>query len=155
MNNLNKILMATLISAFALTSVAYADTSNTHQHKSTKHVQKKTKKVVSAKAKPTIVASSDSTDMSKMDHSKMDMPSKSEATTLPMVDGEVRKVDKDTGKITIKHSDIPNLKMMGMTMVFKAKDPAMLDQVKQGDKVKFTADRVDGTLTVTKIEVAN
>ena len=88
----------------------------------------------------------------EMDHSKMDMSSANDIATLPLVNGEVRKVDKDTGKITIKHSDIPNLKMPGMTMIFKAKDAAMLDQVKAGDKIKFTAEKVDGALTVTKIE---
>lgn len=69
-----------------------------------------------------------------------------------MVDGEVRKVDKDAGKITMKHGPIPNLGMMGMTMVFRVKDAAMLDQVKAGDKVRFAAETMGGQLTVTKIE---
>ncbi|HJV51075.1 MAG TPA: copper-binding protein, partial [Noviherbaspirillum sp.] len=54
----------------------------------------------------------------------------------------------------IKHGPIENLGMPNMTMVFRAKDPAMLDQVKPGDKVKFIADKVNGALTVTKLEVA-
>lgn len=73
-------------------------------------------------------------------------------TTAPMVAGEVRKIDKDAGKITLKHEPIPNLEMPGMTMVFRVKDPAMLDQVKAGDKVRFAADKVGGALTVTQIE---
>ena len=71
------------------------------------------------------------------------------------VEGEVRKIDKDAGKITLKHGPIPNLDMPGMTMVFRVKDPAMLDVVKTGDKVRFTADKVGGALTVTDIAPAN
>ena len=74
------------------------------------------------------------------------------SATAPLVDAEVRKVDKDTGKITLKHGPITNLEMPGMTMVFRVKDPAMLDKVKQGDKVRFTADRVSGAFTVMSIE---
>jgi len=70
-----------------------------------------------------------------------------------MIDGEVTKVDASAGKITIKHGPIKKLNMdEGMTMVFKAGDPAMLRQVKPGDKIKFDADSVDGQFTVTKIE---
>lgn len=70
------------------------------------------------------------------------------------VDGEVRKVDKGAGKITLRHGPIPNLDMPAMTMVFRAQDPAMLDRVKEGDKVKFSADKVGGQMTVTKIDKA-
>ena len=70
-----------------------------------------------------------------------------------MVDGEVTKVDESAGKITIKHGPIKKLNMdEGMTMVFKAGDPAMLRQVKPGDKIKFDPDNVNGQFTVTKIE---
>jgi Cu(I)/Ag(I) efflux system protein CusF len=69
-------------------------------------------------------------------------------------DGEVRKVDKDAKKITIKHGPLANLDMPPMTMVFQVQDPAMLDQVKAGDKVKFEAQKVGGAFTVTKIEPA-
>jgi Cu(I)/Ag(I) efflux system protein CusF len=70
----------------------------------------------------------------------------------PMADGEVRKVDKGAGKLTLKHGPIPNLDMPGMTMVFQVKEPAMLDQVKAGDKVRFAADKIGGQYTVVKIE---
>lgn len=70
-------------------------------------------------------------------------------------DGEVRKVDKDAKKITIKHGPLANLDMPPMTMVFQVKDPAMLEQVKVGDKIKFDAEKVGGAFTVTKIEPAN
>ena len=69
-------------------------------------------------------------------------------------DGVVRKVDKDAKKITIKHGPLANLDMPPMTMVFRVKDPAMLDKVKAGDKVKFQADKVGGAFTVTEIEPA-
>lgn len=69
-------------------------------------------------------------------------------------DGEVRKVDKDAKKITIKHGPLAALDMPAMTMVFQVKDPAMLDQVKAGDKVKFQAEKLGGAFTVTKIERA-
>jgi Cu/Ag efflux protein CusF len=70
-----------------------------------------------------------------------------------MIDGQVTKIDEPAGKITLKHGPIKKLDMdEGMTMVFRVQDPAMLKQVKVGDKVKFDADRVNGQITVTKIE---
>jgi Cu/Ag efflux protein CusF len=69
------------------------------------------------------------------------------------VDGTVTKIDESAGKISIRHGPIKNLDMDGgMTMVFKAQDPAMLKQVKAGDKIKFEADRVNGQITVTTIQ---
>jgi Cu/Ag efflux protein CusF len=77
-----------------------------------------------------------------------------QATADGMTDGEIRKVDKDTKKITIKHGEIKNLDMPGMTMLFQVKDPAMLDLVKPGDKVKFRAKQAGGAIVVTEIQVA-
>ena len=73
----------------------------------------------------------------------------------PQSDGEIKKVDKEAGKITIKHGRLANLDMAPMTMVFKVKDPAMLKQVKAGDKVKFTAEKMSGALTVTALGSAS
>lgn len=70
---------------------------------------------------------------------------------VEMTDGEVKKVDKEGGKITLRHGELKNLGMSGMTMVFRVKDPAMLTQVKAGDKVKFVAERVNGALTVVQL----
>jgi Cu/Ag efflux protein CusF len=84
----------------------------------------------------------------------MSLASAEEGKSLPMVQGEIKKVDTSTGKVTIKSAAIPNLDMDAMTMVFKAGDPAMLSQVKPGDKVKFSADKVNGQVTVMKIEKA-
>ena len=73
----------------------------------------------------------------------------------PLINGQVTKIDESAGKITLKHGPIKKLDMnQGMTMVFRAQDPAMLKQVKVGDKVRFDADRVNGQITVTKIEKA-
>jgi Cu(I)/Ag(I) efflux system protein CusF len=68
-----------------------------------------------------------------------------------MVKGEVMKVDKAAGKVTLKHGPIKKLDMDSMTMVFRVADPAMLDKIKAGDKIEFEADRVNGAITVTKI----
>ena len=70
-----------------------------------------------------------------------------------MVKGEVRKIDESAGKITLKHGPIKSLDMdEGMTMVFRVQDPAMLKQVKTGDKVQFQAERTTAGITVTKIQ---
>jgi Cu/Ag efflux protein CusF len=75
------------------------------------------------------------------------------AAQSALIDGQVTKIDESAGKITLKHGPIKKLDMdEGMTMVFRVQDPAMLKQVKVGDKVKFDADRVNGQITVTKIE---
>ena len=71
-----------------------------------------------------------------------------------MTDGEVRKVDKEAAKLTIKHGEIKNLEMPAMTMVFQVKDAALLDKVKAGDKVKFRAEKGAGGFMVTAIEPA-
>ena len=67
-------------------------------------------------------------------------------------DGEIRKVDRDAQKITIRHGPITNLNMPPMTMVFQVKDPALLDRAKTGDKVKFAAEQSGGAYIVTRIE---
>lgn len=72
-----------------------------------------------------------------------------------LADGQVTKVDESAGKITIKHGPIKKLNMdEGMTMVFRAQDPAMFKMVRPGDKIKFDAEKINGQFTVTKIEKA-
>lgn len=68
-----------------------------------------------------------------------------------LTDGEVKRIDKETGKITLRHGELKNLNMAAMTMVFRVKDPAMLDQVQVGNKVKFSADRVNGAVTIVQL----
>lgn len=70
-----------------------------------------------------------------------------------LIDGTITKVDTSAGKITIKHGPIKKFDMEdGMTMVFRAQDPAMLQRVKAGDKIKFDAENVNGQFVVIKIE---
>jgi Cu/Ag efflux protein CusF len=72
-----------------------------------------------------------------------------------LIDGQVTKVDPSAGKITIKHGPAPSLGMdEGMTMNYKAQDPALLGGVKAGDKIKFGAGQVNGQYTVNRIEKA-
>jgi Cu(I)/Ag(I) efflux system protein CusF len=68
------------------------------------------------------------------------------------ISGTVKKIDEAQGKLTIDHGPIKNLDMDSMTMVFRAADPAMLKSLKAGDKIKFDADRVNGQITVTKLQ---
>ena len=70
-----------------------------------------------------------------------------------LADGTVKKVDKAAGKITISHGPLDNLGMPPMTMVFRASEPAMLDEVKAGDRIRFAAERAGGVFTVTELEV--
>ncbi len=70
-----------------------------------------------------------------------------------LAQGEIRKVDKAAGKLTIKHGDIPSIDMPPMTMVFTVNDPALLDKAKAGDKIRFDAENKGGKYVVTRIEV--
>jgi len=76
------------------------------------------------------------------------------SATAPMTEGEIKKIDKDAGKLTIKHGEMKHLGMMPMTMVFRVKDPAMLDAAPVGAQVSFSAERIEGALTVTAIAPA-
>ena len=71
------------------------------------------------------------------------------------VEGEVIKINDSAGKITLRHGPIENLNMDGMQMVFRVADPSMIERVNVGDKVVFQADRVNGAITITEIELAN
>lgn len=75
-------------------------------------------------------------------------------STADLSDGEVRKIDKEAGKITLKHGEIKNLQMPGMTMAFLVKDKALLEKVQAGDKVKFRAVSENGRLVVTQLRLA-
>ena len=80
------------------------------------------------------------------------MQDQTTSPSTPMTEGEVRKIDKDAGKVTLRHGPIQNLDMPAMSMVFRVADPKMLDQVREGDKVRFSAERSGGAITVTRIE---
>jgi Cu/Ag efflux protein CusF len=81
-------------------------------------------------------------------------PPAAASATAPMTDGEVRKIDRSTGKLTLRHGRIENLDMPGMTMVFRVSDPALLEGLKEGDKLRFKAEMVAGAITITAMEPA-
>ena len=76
------------------------------------------------------------------------------ASSPDMADGEIRKIDLVNNKVTIKHGEIKNLDMPGMTMVFQVKDAALLNKIKAGDKVSFSAEKAGGAIVVTDIQMA-
>ena len=84
----------------------------------------------------------------------MDSQKAAVATAGDMTEAEVRKVDMENKKITLKHGEIKNLDMPSMTMVFQVKDPAMLGKVKAGDKVRFKAEKSNGAIVVTEMQPA-
>ena len=83
-----------------------------------------------------------------MDHGKMGM-----AAMPGMTDGEVRRIDKEAGKITIKHGEIKHMEMPGMTMVFSVKEKALLDKVEAGQKIQFIVTQDNGRMIVTEIKI--
>lgn len=87
----------------------------------------------------------------------MSMPAKpatnTPASAMPLVDGEIRKLDPAAGLVVLKHGDIPNLAMPGMTMGFDVADKKMLNGLKVGDKVRFQAEMIKGKATVTELKL--
>ncbi len=75
-----------------------------------------------------------------------------QAPAAELADGEVKKIDKEAGKITLRHGEIRNLGMAAMTMVLRVKEPAMLDSVQVGDRIRFAAERVNGAVTVVHMQ---
>ena len=75
------------------------------------------------------------------------------ASAQALVAGEVKKIDKPAGRITLKHAEIKSFDMPAMTGAYKVRDPAMLDKVQAGDHVQFTLDRVNSVYTITRIDV--
>ena len=84
------------------------------------------------------------------DRSPLQLASATVAAELS--DGEVRKIDRDAAKMTIRHGEIKNLEMPPMTMVFQVKEPSLFDKVKPGDKVRFRAEKIGQALVLTAIE---
>jgi Cu/Ag efflux protein CusF len=74
------------------------------------------------------------------------------AAAAQSVTGTVKKIDSEQSKITLDHGPIKNLDMDAMSMVFRVAEPAMLKGLKVGDRVRFDADRVNGQITVTKMQ---
>lgn len=76
------------------------------------------------------------------------------ASKAPMSEGEIKKIDKQAGKVTIKHGPLANLDMPPMTMSFAVKDAAMLDNLKVGDKIRFVAEKQGRGFQVARLEKA-
>ena len=86
-----------------------------------------------------------------------DAPAKPEAkakASAPLTEGEVKKVDREARKLTIKHGPIENLKMPPMTMVFRVKDAAMLEGLEAGTQIRFRAEESGGGYVVTRLQKA-
>lgn len=83
------------------------------------------------------------------------LPTAAAAATSTLTRGEIRAIDPDNQRLTIRHGDIENLGMPGMTMVFKVKPPATIDNLKPGDKIRFHAEREAGNLIVTEVHTDN
>lgn len=98
-------------------------------------------------AAPWLAGAARAADAHDHNHTAASVPAAAE-----LAEGEVRRVDKAQGKLTLKHGPIANLSMPAMTMVFRVADPAMLDRVQDGDKVRFSAERLNGFITVTRLE---
>ena len=82
------------------------------------------------------------------------MPLMAQPFKADLTEGEVRKVDREAKKITIKHGEIKNLDMPPMTMVFQVKDALMLDALKPGDKIRFTVEKTTSGFVVTELQAA-
>lgn len=80
-------------------------------------------------------------------------PAQGSAPLATGVDGEVRRVDRDNARLSIRHGEIKAIDMPPMTMVFHVRDAALLDGVKVGDKVRFSISREDGKLIATELQV--
>ncbi len=87
-------------------------------------------------------------------HTGHGAPKSTSAAAGELADGEIRRIDKARGTVLLKHGEIRNIGMGAMTMSFKLKDPAMADRLKEGDKVKFTAEQKGEDLIVTSIRKA-
>ena len=109
-------------------------------------------KTVIATAVFTVAAAFSVPGMAADDHSEHAHMQAQAASEAQMADGLVKKVDKAAGKITLSHGPLANLGMPAMTMAFRVKDAAWLDRLKEGDKIRFMADKVNGVITIVQIE---
>nr|WP_295774184.1 copper-binding protein [Rhodoferax sp.] len=108
--------------------------------------------LVTATLTATVLSGAAYADGKGQDHAKADPMKGMAMADADMTNAEVRKIDKDAKKITLKHEAIKNLDMPGMTMVFQVKDASMLDKVQAGDKIKFKVSSEGGAYVVTAIE---
>jgi len=74
------------------------------------------------------------------------------AAASSKAEGEVRRVEVATGRVQLRHGPIAHLDMPPMTMVFRVKSPTLLEGLKEGDRILFTAEKIDGAYTITSVE---
>lgn len=126
------------------TACAATDDGHAHQHSTgSGHGHAMMKNGASAPMTPMAGATAAGTDKMMMADGKAGMA---------MTDGQVKRINKKSKKITIKHGEIKNLEMPPMTMVFRVADEAMLEAVKKGDKVMFHVEDKDGAMVITEIK---
>lgn len=85
-------------------------------------------------------------------HAAHAAPAKAAATPAPLSEGTVKSIDKAAGRVVLAHGPLANLGMPGMTMPFAVKDPAWLDKLKPGEKIRFRAEETAGGYAVVQIE---
>jgi Cu/Ag efflux protein CusF len=83
-----------------------------------------------------------------------DAVNQGQATEADWTEGTVRKINAEAGKVTLHHGPLAKLAMPAMTMVFRVRDPAWLNQMKPGDRIRFVVERVNGALTLTEFQPA-
>jgi Cu(I)/Ag(I) efflux system protein CusF len=86
-------------------------------------------------------------------HAGHGMTAPSATASTPLVEGQVKKIDKAGGKLTLTHGPLTNLNMPAMTMVFRVKEAAWLNQLQPEQKIRFVADSINGVLTIVRLEV--
>ncbi len=75
-------------------------------------------------------------------------------TVSDWADGEIRRIDRENGRLTIRHGDIPSLDMPPMSMVFGVRERSWIDALKPGDRIRFkaTVDQGSNKFTVVELE---
>ncbi|MEP7183741.1 MAG: copper-binding protein [Betaproteobacteria bacterium] len=97
------------------------------------------------------------TALAQHDHAGMmaSPPAAAPVKAVPMTDGVVKRIDRQAGALTIAHGPLVNLGMPKMTMTFRLKEPSLIDGVKEGSRIRFVAENINGTLTVVALQATN
>jgi Cu(I)/Ag(I) efflux system protein CusF len=120
-------------------------------HATDKQPSEKTMKFILATALVAITAPALAADHNHGSHGNHGTMQNQASAETPLIEGLVKKIDKAAGKVTVSHGPLPN-GMPAMTMVFRIKEAAWIDQMKEGDKIRFKADQVNGAMTMVRFE---
>lgn len=74
------------------------------------------------------------------------------AAETPPGEGVVKKIDKSAGRVILSHGPLPG-GMPAMTMAYRVKEAAWIDKMKEGQKIRFAAEQVDGAMTLVRFEL--